>query len=1132
MEKKLESGGIGLKIPCHKVILVMKLTCFLMCCLLFNVQAAVKAQGQTVSLKLDQVSVAEAIRQLKEQTQLDFFFSNKQVDVDRKVSLDLQDIRLDEALKMLLGEGYSYEFLDDVVVIKPVEVKNPKMGVPQEKVTVKGVVRDEKGELLPGVTVTIKGTSLGTATDVDGKWALDLPDMDNIVLVFSFVGMKTQEVAYKGQQEMNVVLKTDAQEMDEVVVTGIFKKARESYTGSVSTITREELKMHRGQNLLQTLKNADASLNFAINNAAGSNPNVRPRINIRGNSSLPSLDALNEEASNTVNEPLVIMDGFEITLDRLMDYNDEEIESINILKDAAATAIYGSKGANGVIVIVTREPEPGKLRVNAEVGIDMEVPDLTSYDLLNAQEKLALENELGLYNDASNPENDKIYQELYNKRYRNVLAGASTDWIDKPIRTGVGSHYNLRLEGGSDQFRWSVTTNYKNVAGAMKNSYRHTFNGAITLMYTVKNLTFKNYTSYGIQRGRESNYGSFSDYVAQQPWQSPYDEKGNVLEYFENFHGSTAGNGERNPLYDATLNVIDKSGYEELTNNFAIEWNIIDGMTLRGQFGISTTSNHSDNFLPANHSYFTVDNAEEYSTDEGFFRRGRYTYGNGKMNSYSGNATLSYTKLFRDKHQLYVGLDYSIEVDESTNYTFVVEGFSNENMDFLGNAGGYEKDGIPTGTQSESRRLGFTGNVNYTYDNRYYVDASARVDGSSTFGSNKKFAPFWSVGVGWNMHNEQFLKGSYWLSTLRLKLSYGQTGSQTGSGSGASTLYAYRTGNRYLNWIGSSLQEWGNPDLTWQTTNNFNAGTEVGLWNGRVRAEFEFYMKKTSNLLSSMDLPHSMGLASYTANVGEVKNLGWEASLNTYIVRDTERELFVMLNGQLVYDKSWVSKLSATVKERNEAYLQQDVDVSNLLYEGFPQNAIYAIRSLGIDPATGQELFLTREGEITDTWKAGDKVFCGQKDPRYRGNLNATLMWKGLTFNMGFYYYWGGKTYNQTLIDRVEVTTNKLTTSNVDRRVYTERWMKPGDVAFFKGFSNAATRASSRFVMTDNVLEMSSVSLQYRWDTNWVKKYLGAQSVTFGVNMNDLFHWGTVKQERGTSYPFARNIQGSINFLF
>ena len=335
-----------------------------------------------------------------------------------------------------------------------------------------------------------------------------------------------------------------------------------------------------------------------------------------------------------------------------------------------------------------------------------------------------------------------------------------------------------------------------------------------------------------------------------------------------------------------------------------------------------------------------------------------------------------------------------------------------------------------------------------------------------------------------------------------------------------------------MNWTGSTLQEWGNPDLTWQTTDEFNVGTEIGLWKGRIKAEFDFYTKKTSNLLSNMDLPRSMGLSYYVANVGEVKNRGWEASLNAYLVRDTERELNVMLSGQLVYDKNWISKLSDAIKEQNEAYLKQDVEVSNLFYEGKPQNSIYAVRSLGIDPSTGKEIYLTRDGKITDVWHPSDKVYLGSADPLYRGNLNAMVMWKGLTFNLGFYYYWGGKTYNQTLVDRVEVTTSTLTTSNVDRRVYEDRWMQPGDVAFFKGFSNEETRATSRFVMPDNVLELSSMSLQYRWDSDWIKKYTGAQSITFSLNINDLFHWGSIKQERGIDYPFARNIQGGIRFLF
>ena len=1123
MEKNGESKG-NLR-SAQKIFRRMKILAFFMLVWLIQVKGEVYSQNQLVTLQLKNCNVEEFLQEVKNQTGIRFMYRSEFVRDIPRFSLDVRQERLDEVLEQVFAaQGIRCRFEDEVVILMKDQAENKMREI-------RGTVRDAGGNALPGVTVLIKGTSLGTATDADGKYALKLPE-GNHVLIFTMVGMESREEPVDKRTEIDVVLKEEAAEIDEVVVTGIFKKARESYTGSVSTISSDDLKVFRGQNLLQTLKNADVSLNFAVNNAAGSNPNARPRVNIRGNSSLPDLDALNEEASNTVNEPLVILDGFEISLERLMDYNDEEIESINILKDAAATAIYGSRGSNGVIVIITKEPEEGKLRVNAEVGIDMEVPDLTSYDLLNAEEKLQLEYDLGLYDD-ENPRYDMLYKEMYNQRKRNVLAGATTDWIAKPIRTGVGSHYNLRLEGGSEQFRWSVTTNYKNVAGAMKNSYRRTFNGGITLVYKVKNLIFKNYTSYGTNRTQESNYGSFSDYVAQQPWASPYDENGNVREYFEGFYGSIRGRGGRNPLYDAMLNTVDKSGSEELTDNFAIEWNIVEGMTLRGQFGITTQNNHSDYFLPANHSYFTTgDNKEVYETDEGFFRRGRYTYGSGKNNSYSGNVTLSYSKLFRDKHLLYVGLDYSVAMNESTNYSFVFEGFSNENMNFIGNAGGYEKDGIPVGTQGKSRRLGFTGNVNYTYDGRYYVDASARVDGSSTFGSDKKYAPFWSVGLGWNLHSEQFLKGNEVINNLRLKVSYGQTGSQQGSGSGASTLYAYQTGNRYLNWTGASLKELGNPRLTWQTTDNFNIGAELGLWNGRIKAEFDFYTKKTANLLSNMDLPHSMGLTSYVANVGEVKNRGWEASLGVYAIRDTERELSLLISGQLTYDKNWVSKLSQEVKKQTEAYLEQDVDVSNLLYEGNPQNAIYAIRSLGIDPSTGKELFLTREGDITDTWKAGDKVYLGQKDPRYRGNLNAMLTWKKLTFNMSFYYYWGGKTYNQTLVDRVEVTTSKLTTSNVDRRVYTERWMNPGDVKFFKGFSNSATRASSRFVMPDNVLELSSVSLQYRWDTPWIRKYTGTQSITFGVNMNDLFHWGSTKFERGTDYPFARNIQANIRFLF
>lgn len=1099
---------------------------FLMCCLLSAGLA--QAQEKRITAEFKDTPLSEALKQLEKKSDYKILFTYDDVQ-NYRVTATLKNLDITEALtEVLKGKPFAFS---DITSGKYISVVYQPQQKTDEMRTVTGTIVDKNGEAIIGATVRVVNTTVGTATDIDGKFTLRLP-ADVTALEIGFVGMKPQLVSIKGKEDIQVVMEDDNVALDDVVVTGIFKKAKESYTGAVSTISNEELRMHRGQNLLQTLKNADASLNFRVNNLAGSNPNNLPELNIRGNSSLPmSVEEYNQTASNAVNTPLIIMDGFEITLEKLMDYNDEEIESINILKDAAATAIYGSRGSNGVIVVITKQPEPGKLRVNAEIGIDMEVPDLTSYDLLNAREKLELERQVGLY-DSEYPDMDLRYQETYNERYQRVLSGMSTDWINKPIRTGVGSHYNLRIEGGSEEFRWSGTMNYKNVQGAMKNSSRRTFNGSITLMYSVKNLIFKNYLTYGMTRGKESNYGSFSDYVAQQPYNSPYDEDGNVVEYFESFYGASSGMGEFNPLYDAMLNTINKSGYEELTNNFSIEWNIFQGLTLRGQLGITSTWNHSDYFLPAEHSYFTIDNYDEYSTAEGFFRRGRYEYGTGKAYSYSGDLTLSYSNTFKDKHQLYVGLNYSIAEDKAWNYSFTVEGFSNENMNFLGNALSYEQDGMPSGSKSTSRRVGFTGNVNYTYDGRYYVDASGRIDGSSTFGSDKKYAPFWSVGLGWNLHNESFLTGNPTLNIARVKISYGLTGTQQGSSSGASTIYVFDSENRYMNWTGSVLSEWGNPQLTWQTTNEFNVGAEIGLWNGRIRAEFDFYTKKTSDLLSSMDLPLSMGLNSYMANVGEVKNRGWEASLNAYIIRDSEKELNWLVSGQLVYNKNWISKLSDAIKAQNEEYLAQDVEVANLFYEGRPQNSIYAVRSLGIDPSTGQEVYLDRDGNITDTWTAEDKVYLGSADPLYRGNLNTMVRWKGLTFNASFNYYWGGKVYNQTLIDRVEVTLNDLTTSNVDRRVYEDRWMQPGDKTFFKGFSNEETRATSRFVMDDNTLELSSMSLEYRWDNQWLRNMTHLQSITFGVNINNLFYWSSVKQERGIDYPFARNLQGSIRFLF
>lgn len=994
--------------------------------------------------------------------------------------------------------------------------------------TVGGYVYDAKTkEPVIGAQVKVLGSNVVTVTDINGAFSFDYYLTGGQQLQVSYMGMQTKTVPLKKQ--MTIALEEDTKTLKDVVVTGIFRKAKESYTGAVTTVGKEKLELYRGSNLLQTLKNVDASLNFPINNAAGSNPNVLPNLNIRGSSTLPmNVEEFNENAAQTVNTPLIILDGFEITLTKLMDYNDDQIESINILKDAAATAIYGSRGANGVIVVVTKQPKEGKLRVTAKAGLSLEIPDLSTYHLLNASQKLQLEKAVGLYDP--NYLDDKIrYASYYNERLQNVLNGVDIDWLHKPVRTGVGQNYNVRLDGGASAFRWAASLGYNDVQGAMKGSNRKNVNGDITLMYSVNNLIFRNYTSVTSNHAKESKYGSFQDYVNMEPYDNPYDANGNLVKTFYDYAHSSSLIG--NPLYDASLNTINKSEYFTFINNFSVEWQILEGLRLRAKLGVTTTRNSSDYFLPAEHSYFT---STEYQTASGQLRKGMYTYGTGNDNLLSADVTASYTRTFAEKHQLYVGVDYSISHENAYAYSFTAEGFSNADLSLISNASQYKLNSTPTGDRTTTRLVGLTGNANYTYDNRYYIDLSYRVDGSSKFGSDKRFAPFWSAGIGWNIHREHFMKNQHIFSNLRLKASYGVTGTQDFTTENAYTTYQYSNGNRYLTWAAATMMGLGNAALTWQKTKEVNVGTEIGVLDNRIMAEFNYYNKTTSNLLSAMDLPLSSGFSSYTANVGKMRNQGFEASLNAYIIRDSEKQFNWMVGGQMVYNTNKIIKLSDAIKNQNEQYLAQDVDVSNLFYEGRPLNALYAVRSAGIDPSTGQEVFYDRSGNLTSTWSASDKVYLGPSQALYRGNFRTMVMWRGFTFNVSFGYHWGGKQYNSTLRDRVEVSRTTIGRQNVDERVLSARWMKPGDVTFFRNFNDAdaTIHATSRYVFDDRVLELQSMSLQYRWNNEWLRHNTGLESLVFAVNASDLFYWSSVRYERGTSYPYARNVQGTITLTF
>lgn len=992
------------------------------------------------------------------------------------------------------------------------------------KIRISGTVLDNFREPVPGAVVFMKGASQSAEADLDGNFELVVGRPGEIEV--SYIGFKPYR--FKVSKDMSgLVIKMEPDNtLEDVVVTGIFNKNKETFTGAVTSISEKELKLFKGQNVIQTLKNIDPVINIAVNNLAGSDPNTLPDLSIRGNASLgSSLEEIEMGAQAALNTPLIIMDGFEISLEKLMDYNDEDIASMNILKDASATAIYGSRGANGVIVITTKAPEAGRIKVYFKAGLNLEMPDLTSYNLMNAKEKLQLEYENGVYDYKYDMPTDVLFKELYHENLKNVNRGVDTYWIGQPVRVGVGQRYNLSLTGGNNSFRWRTSLGYNNISGAMKGSDRNNFSGTIDLSYTHKRLIFNNQTSITTNKAVNSKYGSFASYAQMNPYWPIYDDNGELIKSYV-LPGAGVTSEVGNPLYNATLNTYNNSNYTQIVNNFSIEWNIIDGLRLRGQFGISKNFTKSDSFYPAEHTMF-----ESYDVSDAM-KKGSYTYGTGESFSLNGNLTLSYSKTFAYKHTLYFGGDFYISENNGYSYSFNTIGFPNSNLDFIGSSLGYKDGSRPSSSESKSRALGYTANVNYSYDSKYFVDGSFRADGSSLFGGNNRFAPFWSAGLGWNIHREDFMANQKFISNMKLRGSLGESGSQNFSSYQALSTYAYYTDQRYGVWNGAYLMGHGNPNLKWQKVFQWNVGLDLSILDGRISAGLDVYNKHTRDLLSRRDLQASTGFTSYTENIGEIGNSGVEGMLSIYLIRNLEKRLIWSVTGRIAYNKNTILKLSEALKEDTRKALSEDIELGTLLFEGDPTNAIYAVRSLGIDPSTGKELYLTKDGEITETWKSSDRVFLGSYDPKYRGNISSLFQWGGLSLNLAFGYHFGGYQYNSTLLSKVEINKNMISAGNVDRRVYEDRWQKPGDVKFFKKIDDKSTKATSRFVMKESVFELQNISLQYTFDGPKFKEKTKMQALMIGFNMSDIMYLSTIRLERGTGYPYARHASLSLSVTF
>ncbi len=1086
----------------------------------------IAALGRNFNATFSGNNFKSALEVLTQATGYNFVYQTGLVGkVNGKVTGKYTDMPLERLLDLTLTDqlGLSYKIVDKTISLS--EDTSVATGS-----TITGIVTGSDGEPLPGVTILLKDNPKhGTSTDIEGRYSLTLPQsMTRPVLVYSFVGMEPKEVSVRSNSNINVTLQENPETLHDVVVTGIFRRNKELATGASTTISAKELKQVGNQNLLQSLRTLDPSIKLVDNNLAGSNPNALPEIELRGANGISDLDA---SYTGNPNQPLFILDGFETTLQRVIDMDPNRVASITILKDASAAALYGSRSANGVIVIETLAPEGGRLHVTYSGDYAVVTPDLSDYDMLNAGEKLRLQVDAGHF-DATDNTNYNSLQDYYHRLKRNVEEGVDTDWLAQPVHTVFEHRHNLRVEGGDNTVRYSINLTARNAPGVMKGSGRTGYEGGMFLSYRVKGLIFKNDLQLSYNDADNSPYGKFSTYVSMNPYQRPTDKDGKLVSRFDKDAPRYFTAYNNNPLYDATLNITDSEDYFNFVNNFSLEWNITDYLTLMARMSITRQTGETNYFLPAQHSSF-ADMGDPVSDPEEYLRRGTFTWGTSKMFSVLGDINLRYGQSF-GRHSLYAVMGVNLSQTTSETRTIQAEGFPSQNMADISFAKQYYKDSRPSSTYNINRLAGMLLTANYAYDSKYLLDASLKYDGSSQFGSNQRYAPVWSVGAGWNIHKENFLEGSIF-SQLKLRGSYGVTASQNFSPYQAICRYRYDIAHQYAGIVPATMMGLGNDNLKWQQTKVIDGGTDIGLFNDRLSFTFDIYKRRTTNLLASVTIAPSLGFPSYTENIGETENNGYEFSLRYMFLRDVSRRLYWSINFSGNHNSNKITKISNAMKKRNEDIIekayQEGTTTPLLLYqEGNSVTSIYAVRSLGIDPSNGQEMYLSKSGIKTYTWNSADQVCVGDTRPELEGIFGTSLNWGDFSFSANFRYSIGGQIYNTTLADRVE---NANLYQNVDRRVYDQRWRNPGDVTMFKDVKDTSrTRQTSRFVQDYDYISCESVSIGYDVTSRKVLGFIGAERLRITGYLNDICRWSTVKQERGLDYPFARRFAFSLNVSF
>ena len=1118
------------------------------CCIIFiflfslNLSANVYSQKNLVSLDLSDVSVEQFVKAIKQQTEQRFMYNSKLVNKAGKVSVKVKDMELEEVLKMVLVKvNLEFEFYNNVILIRAKE----EVSATQQKRLIKGSVKDDKGLPLPGVTVLVKGTVTGVATDIDGRFELKCDPDVPVVLVFSFVGMKNKEITVgQQQQEVNVVLEPEAENLDEVIVTGYQKISKERATGSFSVVTAKDYKGKMETDIMSRIEGLVTGL-----------VNYNKQVSIRGVSTVYGN-----------RDPLYVVDGvpYEGKIEAI---NPADVENISVLKDATAASIYGARAANGVIVITTRTGKSGKTRITYDGSVKFKpLPDLDYLKLMNSSQLVDLQVEGFEYyhtpydnlnkRNALNEVTELLYMaeqgqigetELQQKlnEYRN--SNNKNQIKDQFLRTAITHQHNLSLTGGTEKNNYLISLNYYGNNPYEKN--RSDERIGFTLKENVKFFDWLS-ADFGVIGSftKDSGKNGFDDinsagdrrttelslYTGGISYQMLRNDDGSLREWRKNKSDYELDRLESLGLLNERYIPLeeldrkhykDKSSYYRLQVGFNVK--IMEGLTVDLRYQTENTQ-IKDRQLYDKDSYYVrnmVNDATTVDAKTGEIIQnipsgGQLLQLEEDIYSYTMRGQVNFNRIFKEIHSVVALAGAERRLIRDTKTSVYKMGYDDHSLSYkpvnpneMSPISGTE---ALSGSynwvdwdwnyfeQDEDRYVSFYGNASYTYNNRYSVNGSIRVDQSNLFGTDPKYQyrPLWSVGASWFMASEEFMQNVKWVDRLNLRLTYGINGNVSKESGPYLTVEDYG----YNNWTGdfsNNIKSPPNPELRWEKTAVTNIGVDFSILNSRLNGTIDYYIRKSTDLLGNRDTDPTLGWSSLKVNYGSLNNKGIEVALGSINISKPNFEWRTNLN--FSYNKNKITKMkhSGTTVF---SYVQGVVHT-----KGRPMYSLFSYKDAGLNPENGAPLVYDKDGKkVSNVGSIDELKYSGTTRPPYTASLINRFRYKGLSLSFMFIYNGG-----HVLRDEISPYLTGSVTSNISKKAM-NHWKKPGDEKI-KGIAPAMNRNASytlkqvwyaldTHVIKGDYIKLRDVTLTYDLPKEWIRKF-SLENMSVNCQVSNLWRW-------------------------